>query len=138
VRARQQAAVADIGQRALQGIDLVALFDETVRVVAQTLDADYCKVLEMLPDGKALLLRSGVGWQEGVVGQALITTELYSQAGYILAANKPVIIEDLRTETRFKGTPLLHKHGVVSGMSVVIAGDSRPFGVLSVHSRSKR
>ena len=37
-RARQQAVVARLGQRALLGVDLQTLMDETVELVAQTLD----------------------------------------------------------------------------------------------------
>ena len=58
-----------------------------------------------------------------------------SQAGYTLQAGGPVVVEDLRSETRFDGPQLLVDHGVVSGMSVTIPGSSaRPFGVLGVHS----
>jgi PAS domain S-box-containing protein len=50
----------------------------------------------------------------------------------------PVIVEDLGTETRFSGPPLLHAHNVISGMSVVIAGPDHPWGVLGVHTRQHR
>lgn len=137
-RARQQAAVAELGQRALAGIDLPALMDEVVALVSQTLEVEYCKVLELLPDGKALLLRAGVGWREGYVGQATVGAGTDSQAGYTLLSSDPVIVEDLRTETRFSGPPLLHEHGVVSGMSVIIQGGERPYGILGVHTRKRR
>ncbi len=58
-----------------------------------------------------------------------------SQAGYTLSSDAPVIVEDLRTEDRFRGPPLLTQHGVVSGMSCVIRGhDGAPWGVLGTHS----
>ncbi|MFQ5614405.1 MAG: GAF domain-containing protein, partial [Anaerolineae bacterium] len=136
--ARQQAAVADLGQRALAGIALSALMDEATAVVAQTLEVEYCKVLELLPDGDALLLRAGVGWQAGLVGQATVGAGTDSQAGYTLLSSEPVIVEDLRTETRFSGPPLLHDHGVVSGISVIIPGQDRPFGVLGAHTTRQR
>ncbi len=56
----------------------------------------------------------------------------------ISAADEPVIVEDLLTEMRFSGPPLPHEHGVVSGMSVIIAGQHRPFGVLGAHTRRCR
>ena len=50
-----------------------------------------------------------------------------------------VAVEDLEHETRFSGPPLLHDHGVVSGMSVTIPGTGkRPFGVIGVHWRHAR
>lgn len=137
-RARQQAAVAEIGQRALVGTDLSTLMDETVELIAQTLEVEYTKVLDLLPDGIALLLQAGVGWKEGYVGHATVGAEIDSQAGYTLLSNEPVIVEDLRTETRFSGPPLLHAHAVVSGMSVIIHGRDRPFGVLGAHTTRRR
>ncbi|MFQ5341915.1 MAG: PAS domain S-box protein, partial [Anaerolineae bacterium] len=138
VRVKQQAVVAGLGQRALAGIDLAALMDEAVERVAETLLVEYCKVLELLPDGEALLLRAGVGWQAGLVGQATVSAGLESQAGYTLVSHEPVIVEDLSTETRFSGPPLLHDHGVVSGISVIIQGEGRPFGVMGAHTTSRR
>ena len=40
------------------------------------------------------------------------------------------LVYDLRKETRFRGATLLEDHGVVSGVSVLIRGRDRPFGVL--------
>ncbi|MFN3466343.1 MAG: HD domain-containing phosphohydrolase, partial [Candidatus Brocadiales bacterium] len=137
-RAHQQAVVAELSQRALAETELSALMDEVVTRTAQTLRVEYCKILELLPDKAVLLLRAGVGWKEGYVGHATVGTETNSQAGYTLLYNRPVVVEDLRTETRFSGPPLLSDHGVVSGMSVIIHGKERPFGVLGAHTTSRR
>jgi PAS domain S-box-containing protein len=48
------------------------------------------------------------------------------------------MVEDLRADTRFSGPALLHDHGVVSGMSVIIGEPERPFGVLGAHTRTRR
>ncbi|MDP9363167.1 MAG: PAS domain-containing protein, partial [Chloroflexota bacterium] len=136
-RLRQQAAVAELGHRALTGVDLGGLMDAAVSVVAATLDADYGMVLELLPDGQALL-RAGVGWRDGLIGRATVDAGTDSQAGYTLLADEPVIVADLRAESRFDGPPLLRDHGVVSGLSSVIRGQERPFGVLGAHSRTPR
>ncbi len=136
--ARQQATVAELGQWALIGTNLTTLMDMAVEVVAETLGVEYCKVLELLPDGNTLLLRSGVGWKDGVVGQATVSTGTESQAGYTLVSTAPVIVDDLRTETRFTGPQLLLDHGVVSGLSVIIHGHDRLFGVLGAHSTQRR
>jgi len=136
--ARLQAVVAEIGQEALRSDHSNKVLDEAVILVAQTLDVDYCKVLELLPDGKALLLRSGVGWKQGLVGHGTVGAGTDSQAGYTLLSDQPVVVEDLRTETRFSGPPLLHEHSVVSGMSVVIPTSQGPYGVLGAHTKKRR
>ena len=138
IRIRQQAIVAELGQHALQEQDLAVLMDNIVVPLAQTLDVAYCQLLELLPDGKALRLRAGVGWHDGLIGTATVGAGLGVQAGYTLQSNDPVIVEDLRTETRFRGAPLLLDHDVVSGMSVVIQGQDKPFGVLGVYTTTCR
>ncbi len=136
-RVRQQAAVAELGQRALTS-DLESLMQAAVTLVAETLVVEYAKVLELLPDGTRLHLRAGVGWQEGLVGRATVGAGTDSQAGFTLASSEPVIVADLHTETRFHGPPLLHEHGVVSGLSTIIGGGTRPFGVLGAHTVARR
>jgi PAS domain S-box-containing protein len=136
--AEQQAVIAQLGQLALSGAGLDKLFYEAVKQVARTLDLEYCKVLELLPGGKELLLCAGVGWKEGLVGHATVGAGTDSQAGYTLLSDKPIIVEELRTEKRFSGTSLLFEHGVVSGVSVIILGREKPFGVLSAHTTRQR
>ncbi|NOY40088.1 MAG: PAS domain S-box protein [Nitrospirae bacterium] len=138
VRANQQAVVAELGQRALSGIEPSTLMEESVSFVAKTLDVEYCKVLELLPDGNEFLLRAGVGWKDGLTGHTTVGTERDSQAGYTLVSSKPVVVEDLRTESRFRGPQLLTDHDVVSGMSVIIHGGKRPFGILGAHTTGFR
>ncbi len=136
-RASQEAAIAALGQRAIGAKELDAVMQEATAVIAVTLRVDYSKVLELLPDGETLLLRAGVGWREGTVGAATVEA-VNSQAGYTLRSNEPVIVEDLRNASRFSGPKLLLDNGVISGMSVVIPGTDKPFGVLGAHTRSKR
>jgi len=103
--------VAELGQKALRTKSAQSLLDEAVVLIAKTLEIEYCKVLELLPDHKSLLLRSGVGWKEGLVGRITIGTGTDSQAGFTLLSDQPVVVEDLRNERRFNGPPLLHEHG---------------------------
>jgi diguanylate cyclase (GGDEF)-like protein/PAS domain S-box-containing protein len=155
LRARQQAAVAYLGQQALAETDLSALMDKAAVLIAQTLEVDYCQLLELLPSGHAFLLRAGFGWQPGLVGSATVSASARSQAGYTLLVGEPTIVEDLRVETRFSGLPLLHNHGAVSGVTVIIPGNrglgsnwgqaepansssSPAWGILGVHTSQRR
>jgi PAS domain S-box-containing protein len=138
LRLRQQAALAELGQRALSRTDLETLFDEAVRLVARTLEVEYCEVLELLPDGMELLLRAGLGWREGYIDHTKIGAGRESQAGYTLLSTRPVIVTDLNEETRFSPTQFLLDHGIRSGMTAVIPGKDRPFGILGTHSTYPR
>lgn len=137
-RIRQQAVVAELGQLALKEPNIDNLMERTVTLVAQTLETEYTKVLELLPEGDTLFLRAGVGWQAGLVGQATVGAGRDSQAGYTLLSGEPVIVADLRSEQRFSGPPLLHEHGVISGISTIIPGQDQPFGVLGAHTGQQR
>lgn len=138
-REQQQAVVAELGLRALGGAALDDLYDEAVRKLATTLDVEFAKVLQQLPDKRRLLLRAGLGWRPGLVGKATLGTDRGSQAGYTLRSGSPVVVTDLTTETRFTGAALLLDHGVISGMSVIIEGQvGAHWGVLGAHTARHR
>ncbi|MGD1859628.1 MAG: ATP-binding protein [Leptolyngbyaceae cyanobacterium] len=138
-RLRQQAVLTQLSQVALSGVYLESLFDQATQLIANSLEVEYCKILSLMAGGNFLRLRSGVGWQSDLVGQAIVSADVRSQAGYTLVAQQPVVFTNLQTESRFQGSALLTEHSVVSGMSVIIPGqDDRPFGVLAAHSTRER
>ncbi len=138
IRTRQAETIAKLGEQALREHNVQRLFESATRMVAETLNVEFCKVLELLPGKDRLLLRAGVGWRDELVGEATVPTLIESQAGYTLHQGKPVIVDDLRTDTRFSGPPLLMEHGVISGISCVICGsDAQPWGVLGAHSTKR-
>jgi len=136
--ARLQAVVAEVGERALSHPSLSDVVDDVTAQVARTLNIEFCKILELLPNHEALLLRSGVGWKPGYVGHATVALGEGSQAGYTLLVGEPVVVEDLQAEERFQGTVLLHEHAVVSGVTVVIPTKEGPYGVLGAHTSRRR
>ncbi len=131
--ARQQAAVTELGQRALLDSDPVRLMQGAAELVAETLEVEYAEVLERLPGGQTLLLRAGVGWEEGSLGRMTLAAGPETQAGYTLRSRRPVVVEDVRRETRFAVDPTLRDRGIVSGLCVAIAGLEQPWGVLGAH-----
>lgn len=137
-RLRQQESVGRLAFSALAGVGLEELFDQTVAEVAEVLGVEFCKVLELMPDGDRLLLRAGVGWSEGLVGKATVGSGLDSQAGYTLISRQPVVVEDFSRERRFSGPKLLREHSVVSGVSAAIRAGGTSYGVLGAHTRTAR
>src|SRR5215213_978902 len=104
LRIRQQEILAELGVLALQGAKFMELLDHVVRLTAEGLETEYCKVLEYLPAENRLLVRAGVGWDEGVVGSATVGADLASPAGFALSTGKPVISNHLENEDRFKNS----------------------------------
>ena len=136
-RIRQQEILSELGVLSLQHTSFEELLDKTAQLVAEGLQADYCKVMQHLPDEKRLLVRAGVGWPPGIVGQASVGSDLASPAGFALRTGKPVISNHLENEDRFRTPELLVQHGVRRAMNVILQGDGTPFGVLEVDSRSE-
>ncbi|HXJ79143.1 MAG TPA: PAS domain S-box protein, partial [Candidatus Methylomirabilis sp.] len=135
--ARLQAEEAELGKDALRGAPLQEVLDSAVSRVARALAVDWCNVAEMLPGGDEFLLRAGVGWKEGAVGRATVKSS-GSQPGYTVLSDRPVIVENAATETRFAPMPQLLGEEVVSAMSVVISTAEGPYGALGAHSRRRR
>ncbi|HSR53142.1 MAG TPA: PAS domain S-box protein [Acidobacteriota bacterium] len=132
-RVDQQAAVADLGLKALDGAPLQELMDLAVAKIREALRVGYSKVLQLRPDGETLLLRAGAGWKSGLVGQAVLSGKSDSQAGYTLLSEEPVVVEDASREERFKQAALLREHEIVSGLSVPIQCREKAWGILGAH-----
>jgi signal transduction histidine kinase/HAMP domain-containing protein/ActR/RegA family two-component response regulator len=136
-RSLQQTVVGALGQFALLSNDFSALLNQAVMLVAQTLEVEYCGVLE-LEAGELFKLRAGVGWRDGAVGELSFPLDPRTQLGFTLTAGEPVMVELLATDPRFRGSPFLLEHGVISGVTVAIAGHDQAFGVLGAHTTHQR
>ncbi len=138
-RAKQQEALAQLGERALVETDIERLLNDVVSTIALTLPVDFVKVLELLPGGNDLLLRAGFGWKTGCIGSIVMSKEHDDYAQHILGAAGPLISADFAKETRFAVPKYLRNHRCVSGMSTTIAGrDGRAYGVLGVCTGKER
>ena len=136
-RITQQEAIAEFGQFCLSNVNIDEILDHAVGVTAETLQVEYCKVLELVPARNIVALRSGVGWNDGLVGVTEVPLDRDSQAGYTLSCKEAVAVEDLPFDERFSGPQLLVDHHVRSGISVII-DPTNPWGVFGAHSTQKR
>jgi len=136
-RARQQNAVAQLGQLALAGTHLAALMDRAVTLAAEALETEYAEVLELLPDASAFVLRAGSGWAPSLVGTALVGAGPDSEFGSALRSASPIVVSDRRAEGS-RATALFGDHGIVAGVCVVIPGPEGAVGVLGAHVTEAR
>jgi two-component sensor histidine kinase len=137
LRIRQQEILAALGVLALQGTQFLDLLNHTARLTAEGMEAEFCKVLEYIPAENRLLVRAGVGWHENIIGVVSVGTDLESPSGFALRTGRPVISNHLENEQRFRTPELLVEHGIRRAMNVILQGDSSPYGVLEVDSRSE-
>ena len=137
-RRSQQAAVAELGRIALAGAGLQELSDATTRLLSENLGVEHAGVLELSAEGDYFLVTAGVGWRDGIVGRFRVGVGRESQSGFTLQSWAPVITHDLPNETRFQPHPTLLEYGVKSGVTVIIPGRDRPYGVLAAHTTRQR
>ena len=134
----QRATLADFGLVAFRCNDLDDLLHRACELVSQALEVKLVKVLEHQAKQHCMLVRSGVNWQPGVVGEVRFGDDDKSPGGYALRTGEPVFSADVDAETRFRIPDVLLRHGVKSMANVLIAGEDRPFGVLEVDAPRHR
>ena len=134
---KQNDVLHQIGKIALEEKSLQTFMDESLKLISSILNLEYCKIMELLPDGN-FLLRAGIGWKCDYIGKNIVRGENGSQAGYTLLIGMPVIVEDFEKEIRFEKPNILKVHAIASGASVIIGNAGKIFGVLIVNSTKKR
>lgn len=134
----QQEAILHLGQLALSGVTPADLMAQAAELIARVLSADYALIWE-LPDGQEnLLLISNIGLGNDLSNQLEIPPVSESLEGFTLASRSPVIVSDIKSETRFKPVSLVLEHGPECGAGIRIGLPAKPYGVIEVFSRQMR
>lgn len=134
--AMQQAAVAELGQRALSGTDLSALMNVAVSVLARRLCVESAVVWELRPDCGVLTVRASVGWMADSLRVAALDPGSDSTLSRALHSTEPIIIHSV-ADLWTVGRPRLRSEA--SGcVFAAIPGRGEPFGVLSVYTDEPR
>jgi len=134
---RQKAAIADLGHRALERADVMALIGEAMYILRDTLGIATCATTRILAGGAVRIVAT--------TGPSLDTTiveERATQTAFTLQGSEPVVSNDLLAETRFAVPALVREQGSRRAVSVPVPersgarhvivayghADSRPFG----------
>ncbi len=131
---RRQGLIADFGRQALADPDPEALLAQAVRIISETLDFEYCKILELDGNGRDLVLKAAVGWPEEAIGQAMTHADADTQASRVLELGQPLVVQNFAEEAGLPRSELAREHRILSGVSVLIPGPQTPYGVLGVHA----
>lgn len=135
-RLEQQAALSNFGMEALKSSSVSVLLDQAAKTAALGMRASLSKILEYRKAEKDLLIRAGVGWRAGVVGEVTFGADLESPAGYAFHTGSPVISNHLQGEEQFRTPVLMIEHGVKRAINVLITYGGGRWGVLEVDSSS--
>jgi diguanylate cyclase (GGDEF)-like protein/PAS domain S-box-containing protein len=95
-RAGQHAAVARLGEHALERLSIGELMQEAVGMLEELLEVDGAAVAELLGDGSTLKLRASAGVAAGAIEMA--TRGPHAPAATTVQSGEPVVIRDWQSE----------------------------------------
>ncbi|MCP4266456.1 MAG: PAS domain S-box protein [Candidatus Brocadiaceae bacterium] len=108
--------------------------DLIVNLTAKALNYNFCAILLLDETNNLLRMVSGVGWEEGIVGNATVDARLDPHISFNLNKLKPVVIKNIKNGSDLSSFPILVDHGVVSGISVPMIVGDHVIGVMGVYS----
>lgn len=137
-RMSSQAAVAELGQAALDGSSVELVFDLAVQLVHRALGVEYSWILTQLEPGNEAIVVTQIGWEHHLDQGSVVSCDSNTQSGYTLDREEPVVVAYWDNQSPMERIPEFINAGIMAGMSVIIPDGQRPFGVLGVHTRDRR
>ena len=134
LQSRMQLA-ARFAASAAHNDDLTTLQHDICRIAAEGLEVKFVKLLVHDSDERNFVLKAGVGWPEGIVGNTRLDADVQTAAGFAWQSGQAVISNNLVAEARFRVPVLLSEHKIVRSINVVVPGNvEAAFGVLEAES----
>jgi two-component sensor histidine kinase len=128
------ASVLTLQRLAASDAPLQDFLDGVVAEVARATTISHIKILQYRPTKGDLLVVSGIGWHDGVIGKATLPIDISSPPGRVIQTGRSSLVEDFHKESDFKLSGLLKLHGIVSLLNVPIKADNAVWGVLETDS----
>lgn len=132
-RVAQQAVVATLGQRALDGAAIPALFEIAVSLVARTLEVEWTLIAECCSPNGGLVVQSAFGLGQGSSAGLTVPVDPDSLASRVLHSKTPQIVSTA-TETRLDSAEGPIRIRSAGALGVPISGHSGRYGLLEAHS----
>ncbi|WP_392535483.1 ATP-binding protein [Nostoc sp. C117] len=128
-----QSAVNTLGQKALSGLELSYLFQDTVALVAQILNVKYSRIWQVLSDSNALRQVASIGEKPLETNSPEINVTTNQQIQKLLE-NTQSIINCNTPNCQIDDLTIPSPGDSVTGLSVLIPGESKPLGLLEVYA----
>jgi PAS domain S-box-containing protein len=136
-RSLQQVVIANLGHAALSGEPIDALLAEATSIVSDLLNVELAAVMQ--ENQGTFRVVSQTGWGDALPRDYELSAVGAAQSKYSVENRTAVIVDDVRTETRFEPSPFLLSHGIVSVVTVPIStARTAPWGVVGAFSRTRR
>lgn len=127
------------GEFVLDNDDLDAVLNEGCRLIAEALCVDLAKVIQIERASDSGVVRAGIGWQPGIVGNQQVSLQERSSEAYAIETSAPVITTNIADEERFDIPTFLKDHGVKALVNVpIFLPRRRAWGILQVDAREPR
>ena len=134
VRAVQQSAIAELGQRVLtRDVDQTVL-ERVCELVMDSLGVEFSLFLEADDSGASLAFRAGHRWRPDSTA-AIASQE--SHAGAALRSEQLIVVEDYESDHRFNSSFYV-PFAIRCGLAVPVTAPSGKFGVLTANTRSMK
>lgn len=130
IRARQTAIVASLGQRVLSGESIDTLMEDVNRLITDTLQMDFCRILELNQEQTTLEARFTIGGQEVLENQPVESVLPGSLTYYVLNSQEPVVINDWLSEKRFEKPDYFVGQAIASSVHLNVRSKGQRFGIL--------
>ncbi len=134
-RARYGEHLAQLGRLAVDSRDPQVLLDRVPAIAAEALEVGVSMVFLLEADRLHFRVASGVGHVDGEAPGSRVANQLDTPQGYVLAEGRPVVVDDYRTERRFRVPPAYLAAGLASGLAVPLTDRGRVIGALTVRSK---
>jgi diguanylate cyclase (GGDEF)-like protein/PAS domain S-box-containing protein len=133
-----QAAVAQLGEHALTGMQIGELLEAACRISTEVLGIDACTASQLGDDGQTLDVRAEHGWLTDESLRHEVRLEERNPGARAVLTGRPVLVQDWDEETELERNEPLVRGGVKSSISVRIEGPSHPWGLFGAFSRKPK
>jgi PAS domain S-box-containing protein len=131
-------AVIALSLRAAEASSLGSLLQHAAKVVAGSMETDVVWVLQVAPGGRSLLMAANVGLDTPQSMADILSNHAGSMSARTLKSGRTLVVRDIASDRRWSRAARGHDGSMVSGISVVIKGSPKAFGVLTGRCRTAK
>jgi len=132
---RYQEVVRRFSQEAFTELHLERVLQRAPELLAAALECDASELFMLSRDRREFQLRAAFGVDSQLAEQLRAPNRADNLPGYVTAHGEPLVVEDLRTETRWPVNPSVVAEGFRGALAVPLQLRGQTVGVLTARSR---
>lgn len=135
---RAEQAKLRVMRAVLHGSVFGEVLEEAVRQSAEALVAEYCALFRYEASRAGLVAEALAGWSGRDPGGWELSYNVDTHVGFTALSGKPYAFQDLSGENSLRNDHDLQREGIRSGLALPVRVGDEIWGVLAVHTRSRR